>query len=1221
MNDRRKERTLRTVRIIAYIVTLALILPSFGLIDSIADSQNREDISNRREETPPSSEPKQTQSVALSDDRVWEDFGGDDNEVRPGEAYMTQSDLTGLTIAAEFYGYFRSNETILGSVYHDISMPGLTSLVEVGKPKLPRLIRIVEIPLDVDVNIDVIEGCVGTITNSPYYIAPAQPPSAPVWNHIEDTPTSVIVDDMYTDNSYYPSSTVEIIGGDGDSPIIMRGRRLLEISFYPIQYNPQLQSLLIHPSFIVKLNYSQPAQLEPPKSSLKSDQFENIFRSFLLNYRTWDRPETGNLVVSGGVVPSQFCVSSNGFSGEAGEYLIIVDDRFQSAANRLAHWKNRTGLLTKVYTSTQIKLSDPVQSAYPGTSDTDPLTSNHLKTFIKYAYENWNPGPMYVLLFGDSDDIPTNYEMLHTDAKYYDESGYIASDSEYFTVDGPDYIADLFYGRISVNSLDEADTVVSKILSYEKAPPSESEFYKNILSTGFFEDFGYETTDTEGNLIFVEAPDGDGEEDIGAQFIESAEDIREYLEDVCDYVVHVNYTANTTSTHTIPTAFQSGPFYGSYSSYLGSYQWLSTEESDAHYSIDNIVANINEGRFLVFHIDHGGSRNMRYLSGRYDKQEGWVFPRFNTSHVPGLTNIELLPLFLNLDCSTGWFDGETDPVLFANNEECLAEELLRSKTGGAISVIASSRISYMEDARALLRGIINAFWPGYIDISSTPISPIYEMGAALHYGKIEDIISWSYSAEQQTTECTFKMYHLFGDPTTQLWTEEPRDLVVEYQSIIATPGSTDQLAVRVKDPDGVYVDHAKVCLQQNTDVYLVGYTNYQGYVVFDLEGHTVGEMNITVTKHNFIPHESWIKVVESSATLTASPNRQNQGQNVIFTLEGFSDGEDIIFTFGTSTVFEYSDPSTVKSFEVPGGVTGPINVVANDTDGNLATTVVYCLPDKFPDPSVRDSRGLANIVISYYDATNALITADPMNLQAGQSYVVNVEVFNLADTSTTNNYALDTHLYLYYHAYGAGLAEQPIGTPHPRVENVVTSKTFGIEWMPADTGSTCIIVKIAQENDANWNNNIARLNAHVERVYSPGNVSFLIGNNETIRSHVFLELRQIGDYSDYWDASIRGHSSCWIEPGDIEFVEFIIDVPDTVYVGESRLFIVNIMKNGAPVDGIIINVTKASAPSNDTPLNPLEALLEWLSNPINQMIIGAFLIVSVICIGVIVKKR
>jgi hypothetical protein len=462
------------MKLTAIVLAVLMVTSSLTMIQSRTWSSPQE-TTNASNKVPPPQERSFRVNSLQTGDSTWVSFDSSLSGT-PAEAHMTLVDQLGLTLVADFYGFWKSNKTVrlnetTVEVFDTVDIPGTSQTVDIGMPELPRLITHIEVPLGVDVAIESVTTT--SVTLEGYNIAPKQPLVVPAWPR--PTPrliSSVIFDDFYSSNELYPSSNASLEGGYESSSIIMRGRRLLEVSFYPFQYNHTSHELKVHSNMIVRLDYSNPAQIELVRLALRCEPFENIFERTLLNYKSWNATPTLNVDMTKPLLATDFTIASS--SNDAAEYLIIINETFIDDALRLAAWKHRTGLLTKVYTTEEIVTSFGA---------TGSVTSDQIKAFIQDAYDNWHPGPIFVLLFGDSEYVPTNYVMIHKQMDYYhQEFGYIGEDLHYFTVDGTDYIPDIFYGRISVDTEEEARTVVDKILSYEKNPPIEASFYKNILA-------------------------------------------------------------------------------------------------------------------------------------------------------------------------------------------------------------------------------------------------------------------------------------------------------------------------------------------------------------------------------------------------------------------------------------------------------------------------------------------------------------------------------------------------------------------------------------------------------------------------------------------------------------------------------------------------------------------------------------------------------------------
>ncbi len=100
----------------------------------------------------------------------------------------------------------------------------------------------------------------------------------------------------------------------------------------------------------------------------------------------------------------------------------------------------------------------------------------NIKSYIQDAYNNWDNRPDFVCLVGDASgsySIPTGY------------SGYGEGDQVYTLLEGNDILADVWIGRLSFNSVFELQTIVYKILHYEREPyMANTNWYERALLVG-----------------------------------------------------------------------------------------------------------------------------------------------------------------------------------------------------------------------------------------------------------------------------------------------------------------------------------------------------------------------------------------------------------------------------------------------------------------------------------------------------------------------------------------------------------------------------------------------------------------------------------------------------------------------------------------------------------------------------------------------------------------
>ena len=139
-------------------------------------------------------------------------------------------------------------------------------------------------------------------------------------------------------------------------------------------------------------------------------------------------------------------------------YLIVVPDEFYNNVLPLAVWKERKGFTVWV----------------KRTSETG-TTKEQIKAYIQTAYSTWSPPPSYVLLVGAISKIPA-----------FQAPGTVCvTDHTYACVDGADFLADLFVGRLPAANASELDVMVAKILGYETTPyVADTMWYHRALMVG-----------------------------------------------------------------------------------------------------------------------------------------------------------------------------------------------------------------------------------------------------------------------------------------------------------------------------------------------------------------------------------------------------------------------------------------------------------------------------------------------------------------------------------------------------------------------------------------------------------------------------------------------------------------------------------------------------------------------------------------------------------------
>lgn len=148
------------------------------------------------------------------------------------------------------------------------------------------------------------------------------------------------------------------------------------------------------------------------------------------------------------------------------DYLVITHRDFRSALDPLLALRQSQGL------SVAVEDVAAIYDAFDGRP-----TAEAIRAYLANAYATWNPRPTYVLLVGDgtfdprryrSDSLPTYIPPYLADVDAFTDE--TAADNRYVAVHGSDALPDMALGRLPVNSLAEAQAVISKIVQAETNP-------------------------------------------------------------------------------------------------------------------------------------------------------------------------------------------------------------------------------------------------------------------------------------------------------------------------------------------------------------------------------------------------------------------------------------------------------------------------------------------------------------------------------------------------------------------------------------------------------------------------------------------------------------------------------------------------------------------------------------------------------------------------------
>ncbi len=327
------------------------------------------------------------------------------------------------------------------------------------------------------------------------------------------------------------------------------------------------------------------------------------------------------------------------------DYIIITHEDFYDEILPLKELREQMdGLVTRV-----VKVSDIYNDFSWGLMDPTAI-----RDFVKYAFDNWQPQPKYVLLCGDGDYDYKNLKGTNDknwippyETTEMNENVNRATDDWFVMVSGNDAVLDLAIGRFPVQTAEETRNVVQKILEYENAP---------IIN----DDNSLAVDDWRNIVTMVGDDEITNKTDNETMHIRDAEEIIENL---------------------VPDSFEKQKIY------------LIEYPSERDPSTSGIMKpaataalldRLNKGTLIVNYVGHGAPSL-------------WAHERLlkQSRDLDLIQNYHRLAFWVAATCDFGRFD---DPL-----EQIFAEELFVAKDRGGIGFLSSTRLAYADLNTALNR--------------------------------------------------------------------------------------------------------------------------------------------------------------------------------------------------------------------------------------------------------------------------------------------------------------------------------------------------------------------------------------------------------------------------------------------------------------------------------------------------------------------------------------
>ncbi len=342
-----------------------------------------------------------------------------------------------------------------------------------------------------------------------------------------------------------------------------------------------------------------------------------------------------------------------GSSATSMNYIIVTNKTLEPEMQRLADYKNATGV------STHVELIEDILATYTGVDDAEALR-NALKDYFEL-------GVTHVMLAGDENVVPIRHtyyyntntmplveNMMVTDLYFADLTGDWDTDGDGIwgepTQDNPDLTPELHIGRLPISRIDQAKNYVDKLIVYETNPGFGDATYLGktvIYSSDQMRDFSN-----------------------GGQHAIIANAIPDY------------YYVDTSSTIEFPSGSSTTP----------------NNESAA-----NTITTLDQGYGVINIIAHGRHDGFSVRTTGYNAwpKSYLLSEGANGTHgsLDQLAPNGKIGLYVALSCDLGGFDMDAPP--FVATSPSFVESVVSTELSGAVGMVGYSRWGWVYSSYRL----------------------------------------------------------------------------------------------------------------------------------------------------------------------------------------------------------------------------------------------------------------------------------------------------------------------------------------------------------------------------------------------------------------------------------------------------------------------------------------------------------------------------------------
>jgi len=380
------------------------------------------------------------------------------------QAKVTQTELVrnandGFEIKSSLSKIILENKSFDKGNFVKLNAAGLIKTFNKGLPDLPVYSKLIEVPQDAEVKIEVISYDVEIVDLNEKGVTQKIVPAQPSMRKDKSTQPFYINDAVYHANKFFKQGEIAIYEESGQ----MRDKRLGRIEIRPFQYNPVTNQLKVLNNLKIKFEF---VGANMPKTESLRRKYGSIHSAlpssnvaYHLDFQT--KEFIDNMPIT---------------------YVIVADRAYEAALQDFVAWKTKKGFhVIEAYTD-------------------DPNVGNTVASIKAYCQNLYNNPPAgvnplsYLLVVGDIDVIPATQHSEVNDSPYTD------LDLAEYT---GDYLPEVNFGRWSVDNAQQVTDIVAKTIKYEKLQMADIGYlHETLLVAG--DDESHEDTYGGGAIWYAD---------------------------------------------------------------------------------------------------------------------------------------------------------------------------------------------------------------------------------------------------------------------------------------------------------------------------------------------------------------------------------------------------------------------------------------------------------------------------------------------------------------------------------------------------------------------------------------------------------------------------------------------------------------------------------------------------------------------------------------------